>query len=176
MRFFSGRESWVFRAHAVSELCGHHAEVMARALQEAEPLEYLLYSPLREVTLGPFALRGPSGSHALAVARDRLIISRDPHAPSSPPIVCQIPFSRLLCTEIGEALTLGWLVVRFAAAGGLASETVFFQSSGIEHFRAAVRAIRGAGGGAVRRTGPAAKCGDGCRTVLRSCAIRWWTF
>jgi hypothetical protein len=141
-RFFSGRESWVFRAHALEELCGYHADLMGQVLSDSEPLEYLLYSPLREVDAGPFGLTGPSGSHALAVTRDRIIVSRDPHQPGRPRTVCEVPFASILTVELGEALTLGWFVVRFAAAGQLASETVFFQSSGIEHFRAAERAWR----------------------------------
>ncbi len=144
-RFFSGRESWVFRADALEELCGHHPDLVGQVLSAGEPLEYLLYSPLREVDAGPFGLKGPSGSHALAVTRDRLIVSRDPHQPGRSRTVCQVPFASILTVELGEALTLGWFVVRFAAAGQLASETVFFQSSGIEHFRGAVRAWRASG-------------------------------
>jgi hypothetical protein len=56
--------------------------------------------------------------------------------------VCQIPFADILVIELGEALTLGWLVVRFVISGDAADQTIFFQSSGIDHFRAAVRAWR----------------------------------
>jgi len=52
---------------------------------------------------------------------------------------------------VGEALTLGWLVVRFVTQERVAEETIFFQSSGIDHFRAAVRAWRR---NARRTTGP----------------------
>jgi hypothetical protein len=69
MRFFTGHESWVFRAPSVAELCGHHAELIASATQPAEPLAYLLSSLLREVSAGPFGVAGPCGSHALAVTR-----------------------------------------------------------------------------------------------------------
>jgi enolase len=92
--------------------------------------------------LGTFGLKGPSGSHALAVTRNRFIVSRDPHQPGQPRTVRQVPFASILTAELGEALTLGWFILRFAAAGQLASETVFFQSSGIEHFRGAVRVWR----------------------------------
>lgn len=143
-RFFSGRESWVFRAHALDELCGHHPDLIGQALPLDEPISYLLYSPVREVNAGPFGIKGIGGSHALAVTRDRLIVSRDPHRAGFARTVSQVPFASIFTIELGEALTLGWLVVRFAAAGQAASETVFFQSSGIEHFREAVRAWRAA--------------------------------
>ena len=132
----------MFRAHALEELCGYHPDLMGQVLSAGEPIEYLLYSPLREVDTGPFGLKGPTGSHALAVTRDRFIVSRDPHQPRRPRAVCEVPFASILTVELGEALTLGWFVVRFAVAGHLASETVFFQSSGIDHFRGAVRAWR----------------------------------
>jgi hypothetical protein len=53
--------------------------------------------------------------------------------------VLEIPLTRVLTVALGEALTLGWLVVRFAEGRQAASEIVFFQSSGIEHFRELVR-------------------------------------
>src|SRR5712692_5028150 len=53
-----------------------------------------------------------------------------------------IPFANILDIKVGEALTLGWLVVRFVTQERVAEETIFFQSSGIDHFRAAVRAWR----------------------------------
>jgi hypothetical protein len=144
-RFFNGRESWVFRAHALDELCGHHPDLVEKVLPPGEAITYLVYSPLRKVDAGPFELRGPGGSHALAITRDRIIISRDPHQPGLPRTVCQVPFASILTIELGEALALVWFVVRFAEAGKLASETVFFQSSGIEHFRGAVQAWRANG-------------------------------
>ncbi len=64
-RFFSGRECWVYRAHALAEPSGHHPDLIDQALQGAEP-DYLVYSPLRETNRGPF------GSIALnADRRDR---------------------------------------------------------------------------------------------------------
>lgn len=141
-RFFSGHESWVFRADTLEQLCGFHTELVGQVLSSSDALEYLLYSPLREASAGPFGLAGGSGSHALAVTRDRFIISRDPHQPQLPRSVREVPFASIVTVEVGEALTLGWFVVRFAAAGRLASETVFFQSSGINLFRDAVRVWR----------------------------------
>jgi len=133
-RFFSGRECWVFSAHAVQDLCGHHADLIGRALGDRTP-EYLLYSPLRETRHGPFGLVGPYGSHALALAATDLIISRDPHQAHERRTVRIVPLTRLLTISVGEALTLGWLVLRFVVDGQCAFETVFFHSSGIAHFR-----------------------------------------
>jgi hypothetical protein len=141
-RFYSGHESWVFQAHAVDELCGHHAGLVGGALRPGERPDYLLYSPLREIAAGPFGLERTRGSHAIAVTSDRFIVSRDPHRATQTPVVRDIPFSSVLAVELGEALTLGWLVVRFVADGRATSETICFQSSGIDHFRAAARAWR----------------------------------
>jgi hypothetical protein len=137
-RFFSGRECWVYRAQSLIELCGHHPDLIGGALAGTAP-DYLLYSPLRETNRGPFGLEGPCGSHALAVTQSSLLISRDPHRADEPRTVREIPFRSVLTIALGEALTLGWLVVRFAAERQLASEIVFFQSSGIAHFRELVR-------------------------------------
>lgn len=141
-RFFTGRESWVFRADAIDQLCGHHAELIGEAVTVPERVDYLVYSPRRDAGLGPFGLRLRSGSHALAVTESRLIVSRDAHQPEHPPTIRAVPFADVLAVELGEALTLGWLVVRFNDGGQTASETIVFQSSGIEHFRAALRAWR----------------------------------
>ena len=142
MRFFSGRESWAFCAHAPDELCGFHAELIEQALRPGERVQYLLYSPLREADGVPFGIEGGSGSHALALTSDRVIISRDPHRLGSARTVRSVPFDDILVVEIGEALTLGWLVFRVAAAGRVASEAIFFQSLGIDLFRTAVRLCR----------------------------------
>jgi hypothetical protein len=141
-RFFSGRESWVFRARAVEELCGFHTDLIAAILRPDEQVRYLLYSPLREAEGGPFGIAGGSGSHALVVTDDRIIVSRDPHHSGSNRTVRGVPFGHVFAIELGEALTLGWLVLRFAFEGRMASETIFFQSSGMELFRTAVRLIR----------------------------------
>lgn len=137
-RFFSGRECWVYRANALAELCGHHPDLIDQALRGTEP-EYLLYSPLRETNRGPFGLEGPSGSHAMALTATSLIISRDPHRVDERRTVLEIPLTNVLTIALGEALTLAWLFVRFTDGRQSASEIVFFQSSGIEHFRELVR-------------------------------------
>jgi hypothetical protein len=142
-RFFSGRESWVFRAQDLDELCGFHPELVAGALEAEERIHYLLYSPLRETTTGPFGNHGPSGSHALVLTGARAIISCDSHAQDGSRTVCAVPYRDIFSVELGEALTLGWLVFRYAAAGAVASETVFFQSTGIDLFRMAIRIVRG---------------------------------
>lgn len=142
IRFFSGRESWVFRAASVDELCGFHADLVAQALRPHERLRYLLYSPLREAEGGPFGIADGSGSHALAVTDERVIITRDPHRPRFSRTVRSVSFSHIFAIELGEALTLGWLVLLFASDDRVASETVFFQSSGIHLFRTAVRLVR----------------------------------
>jgi hypothetical protein len=107
-----------------------------------EPPRFLLYSPLRETTAGPFGIRGRSGSHALAFTDSRVIVSRDPHSSGAARSVRVLPYEEILSVEIGEALTLGWLVLRFAAGGAVGSETIFFQSTGIALFRTAVRICR----------------------------------
>lgn len=142
MRFFSGRESWAFCANTPEKLCGHHAGLIEQALCSGERAQYLVYSPLREADGAPFGINGGSGSHALALTADRVIISRDPHRPGTTRTVRSVPFDDILAVEIGEALTLGWLVVRFADGGRVTSEAIFFQSLGIDLFREAVRLWR----------------------------------
>jgi len=142
-RFFSGRESWVFRAQFLDELCGHHPDLIAGALVSDERVRYLVYSPLRETTAGPFGIRGASGSHALALTDSRVIVSRDPHTPGSARTVRVLRYEDILFVELGEALTLGWLVFHFVTPEGVASETMVFQSTGIDLFRTAVRILRG---------------------------------
>lgn len=141
-RFTSGREPWVFRALSPEHLCGYHPELISEALGEDEPVHYMIYSPLFEVAGGRFGARGPSGSHALAVTSNRLLISRDPHDAGAPRSLRAIPFERVRWIELGQALALGWLVIWFFSDGLLQSETVFFPSSGIHHFQAALRVFR----------------------------------
>jgi hypothetical protein len=160
-RTFSGRECWVYRAQAPGELCGHHPELIQQALCGAEP-DYLVYSPRREPGRGPFGLNGPGGSHAVALTRTSLIVSRDPHRPGRRRTVRRIPLPGVLMLAIGEALTLGWLAVDFVEDRAAATEIVFFPSSGIAHFREIVRRwlAREAPG-----SSPAGACG-GCAERL----------
>jgi hypothetical protein len=83
-------------------------------------------------------LEGPSGSHAVALTARSLIVSRDQHRRGAFPSVCLIPLASILTIAIGEALTLGWLEVQYAAENRPEAEIVFFHSSGIEHFRQVV--------------------------------------
>ncbi|HEY7288513.1 MAG TPA: hypothetical protein VH583_01660 [Vicinamibacterales bacterium] len=137
-RIYGGRECWVYRASSPDELCGHHPELVEQALRGDAP-DYLLYSPHRESNRGPFGLEGPSGSHAVALTSESLIVSRDQHRRSIKPSVRSIPLASILTMAIGEALTLGWLEVRYAVENTAEAEVVFFHSSGIEQFRNVVR-------------------------------------
>jgi len=144
-RWTSGRECWVFRAETAEELCGYHAELIASALAPGEPLQYLLYSPRCDATDGPFRVGGAPGSHAVGITPGRLLVSHDPHADRPPRSVLRIDLSVVSALELGSALALGWLVVRFAGPQGPSSCAVTFSSSGIAHFRALVRAYRNLG-------------------------------
>lgn len=137
-RTFSGRECWAYRCQSPGELCGHHPELIARGLNGRTP-DYLLYSPLRETDRGPFDLHGQAGSHAVAITKDSVVVSRDPHRPDAAPTVRSIPIANIVTVAIGEALTLGWFVIRFVDVRDVESEVVFFNSSGIDHFRDLVR-------------------------------------
>lgn len=141
-RFTSGREPWVFRALRPGHLCGHHPDLISEALGDGESINYMLYSPLYEAESGLFGVRGPCGSHAVAVTSGRILVSRDTHQASAPRSVRAIPFERVRWIELGQALALGWLVIWFFSDGVLQSETVFFPASGIHHFQAAVRVFR----------------------------------
>lgn len=134
---FSGQECWVYVARDPSELAGHHAQLINSSLQNARA-RYLIYSPRRDAGGAPFDLPPQSGSHAIAVTDDSLIISRDAHRAEDTPTVATIPFRRIHTIELGEALTLGWLRVRFADLDAR-SQIVYFNSTGIGMFREAVR-------------------------------------
>lgn len=141
-RFFSGNESWVFQADHVEELSGHHAALVGQALHADERPRLLVYSPRREVGAAPFGLQVHCGSHALALTDRRLIISRDPHRLGCAPGVVAVPLGNVLALEIGEALTLGWLLVGSRQGDGVRRDSIFFPSTGIGLFHLAVRALR----------------------------------
>ncbi len=147
-RFSSGRECWVFSLPAPEDLPGWHPELIRSALDPRESVGCLVYAPLYEASGGPFGVSGTSGSHAVAVTPNRIVVSRDPHRDGVPRSVRAIPLDRVLWIELGEALVLSWLVVRFSEGGQLQSETVFFQSSGKRHFEAVVRGKRSRGAAA----------------------------
>ena len=142
-RWTSGRECWVFRAQDPGQLCGYHPQLIASALAPGERLDYLLYSPIFDAKVGPFAVGGAPGSHAVAITAGRFLVSRDPHTGEQPRSVLRIDLGAVSCLEIGCALTLGWFVVRFEGPEGERSCPVLFSSHGMDHFRAVVRAYRG---------------------------------
>ncbi|HXK12011.1 MAG TPA: hypothetical protein VMT70_20400 [Vicinamibacteria bacterium] len=141
-RWTSGRECWVFRAETPDELCGHHPRLISSALRPGELFHYLLYSPVFDAKGGPFRVVGVPGSHAVAITRDALLVSRDLHTNEPGWSVARIALDAVSCVEIGCALALGWFVVRYAGSDGPASYPVLFRSRGTEHFRAIVRAYR----------------------------------
>jgi hypothetical protein len=153
-RFSSGRECWVYPVPAPEDLPGYHPELIRSALDPREPLGCLVYAPLYAASGGPFGISGASGSHAIAVTPDRILVSRDPHRDGAPRSVLRIPLDSVRRIEIGEALVLSWLVLCFSVGGQLRSETVFFQSSGKRHFEAVIRALRSRAGLAPAGSGP----------------------
>ena len=142
-RSFTGNECWVYRANAVDQLAGHHAALIAGALDRSDPATCLVYAPRRGAEAGPFGLNAPSGSHALAVTNTRFILTHDSHQAGTAPRVRSVPFDGVLAVVMGEALTLGWFAVWFVERGRPAAETIAFSSTGIDYFRAAMRVWRG---------------------------------
>jgi hypothetical protein len=140
-RWTSGREGWVFRAESPEQLCGYHSQLVRSALVPGDALHYLLYSPLFESTDGPFRVGATPGSHSLGLTSSRLVVSQDPHA-ATPRSVATIELEEVSCLELGSALLFGWLVVRHAESGHPRRHTVPFNSRGMDHFRAVVRAYR----------------------------------
>jgi len=138
----SGRESHVFRAEHPEGLIGAHADLIAASLNLGEKIHYLLYSPIREAGYAPFGIHAEPASHALAVTDHRFLISKDRHIDKIPPTVQDIPFSQVICIEIGSALLLGWLAVRFIENGQLSCASLFYTARGSHHFEAAVREFR----------------------------------
>jgi hypothetical protein len=141
-RSFTGNECWVYQADAVDQLAGHHAALMAGALDAGDPVTCLIYAPRRGAEAGPFGVAAPSGSHALAVTKTRFVLTHDPHQAGTAPAVRSVPFDNVLSVSIGEALTLGWVAVRFVERDRSTTETIAFSSTGIDLVRAALRAWR----------------------------------
>lgn len=138
----NGREPWIFRATDPQELCGRHADLIASALDPRDRVHYLLYSPIFDARCGLFGIHGAPASHAVALTQDRFVISSDPHANARPATVESVPLEKILAVELGSALVLGWLAIRFAADNTLRSVVVLFGTSGTHHFEALVRAQR----------------------------------
>jgi len=154
-----GREPFVYRAQQPEDLLGVHAEVIASGLRAGEPLRYLLYSPIWEGQNAPFGIWSEPASHAVAVAGDRFLISRNPHIKGVEPTLQVVPFDRVLLVEVGTAHLLGWFSIQFARGGKVHRLSMLFTSVGVEHFQAAVREYRTADaedhpGGVVRNPPP----------------------
>ena len=143
----NGRESFIYRADGAEELRGAHAALVASALPADESLLYLLYSPIWEGDEARFGVRGEPASHAVAVTDRRFVVSRDLHTAGAEPTVCDIPFDRVLCINLGIALLMGWFSVRFARGGKPHCLSLLFKSSGFDHFAAAARTYRSRCGG-----------------------------
>lgn len=140
---FEGSESWVVATSRVDELCGHHARLMAGAIEGDECVRSIVYAPLREVGGGPFGMAPLRGSHAIALTDRALIITRDPHDGVHAPDVARVLRHSVVCCTLGEALTLGWLVVTASGPAGPERHRAIFASSGIRYIREIVCALRG---------------------------------
>lgn len=138
----TGRESHVFRSERPEGLLGMHADLIASALKAEEKIHYLLYSPIRNASIRPFGICAVPASHALAVTDERFLISQDQHIDTIAPTVTEIPFSQVICIEIGNALLLGWLVIRFIKDGQLSDASLFYTARGSHHFERAVCEFR----------------------------------
>jgi len=142
----SGRESYVFRVDKPDDLhefhIGVHADLMEKTLRHDEELLYLLYSPIFPEKKGSFGLHATPASHAVAVTKNRFIISENQHMKRIAPTIQSIPFDRVLCTQIGSALSLGWFAIQFGENEKPFCTTLFFTVTGIEHFEALIRNYR----------------------------------
>lgn len=138
----SGREPHVFRADGPDGLLGVHADIIASSLNPEEKIHYLLYTPIREAGNAPFGIHAEPASHALAITDKRFLISKNMHIDKIPPIVQDIPFSQVICIEVGNALLLGWLAIRYREKGQLSCASLFYTARGSHHFEAVVREFR----------------------------------
>ncbi len=138
----SGKEPYVFRAEGPEGLIGVHAGLIASALRPEERIHYLLYAPIRRAEKAPFHIQADPGSHAVAVTGHRFLISRDLHDEVSAPSIQSIPFSQVLCVEIGSDLLLGWLVISFESEGTVSRSSLLYTSTGSHHFESVVREYR----------------------------------
>jgi hypothetical protein len=138
----TGRESHVFRVESPEGLIGVHADLIASSLRPEESIHYLIYAPVREAGDAPFGMHAEPASHALAVTDYRFLISKDRHIAAIAPTVQEIPFSQVVCVEIGNALLLGWLSIRFIENGQLSCTSLFYTARGSHHFEKAIREFR----------------------------------
>jgi len=137
-----GREPHVFRAEGPEGLIGVHADLIAASLNPEERIHYLLYAPMREAGVAPFGIHAEPASHALAVTDHRFLISKDRHIDTVAPTVQDIPFSQVICVEIGSALLLGWIAIHFIQNGQLSCASLFYTARGTHHFERVTHKFR----------------------------------
>jgi hypothetical protein len=137
-----GREPHVFRAEGPEGLIGAHTDLIAASLNPEERIHYLLYSPMREAGVAPFGIHAEPASHALAVTDHRFLISKDRHIDTVAPTVQNIPFSQVICVEIGSALLLGWIAIHFIENGQLSCASLFYTARGSHHFERVTHKFR----------------------------------
>jgi hypothetical protein len=138
----SGRESYVFQANKPRGLLGVHADLIEKALRPQEGLLYLLYAPIWPEKKGPFGLHTTPASHAVAVTKNRFIISENRHMKGIAPTIQSIPFDQVLYIQIGSALSLGWFAIQFVENEKPFCTTLFFTITGMGHFETLIREYR----------------------------------
>jgi len=138
----SGREPYLFNVDKPQNLPGFHAELIETALCHEEKLYYLLYSPIWHGAETPFGVHVFPASHAVAVTEQRFIISEDRHIRGIEPTIQSISFDRILTIEFGNALIMGWFVIRFAEEDGISYASLLYTATGQEHFETLVRQYR----------------------------------
>ena len=138
----SGRESYIFQANKPRGLLGVHADLMEKTLRHGEGLLYLLYSPIFPEKKGPFGLHATPASHAVAVTKNRFIISENRHMKGIAPTIQAIPFDQVLYVQLGSALSLGWFAIQFVENEKPFCTTLFFTVTGMGHFETLIREYR----------------------------------
>ena len=138
----SGRESYVFQANKPRGLLGVHADLIEKALGPEEGLLYLLYSPIFPEKKGPFGLHATPASHAVAVTKNRFIISENRHMKGIAPTIQSIPFDQVLYVQLGSALSLGWFAIQIVENEKPFRTTLFFTVTGMAHFETLIREYR----------------------------------
>ena len=156
----NGHEPYVLKVDEPGNLFGVHADLITGALGPSDKVRYLLYSPIWESPKNLFELPAPPASlwegekaifsarvypasHAIAVTENRFIVSEDRHTEGIPPTVQTIPFDQVTGVELGSAMILGWLTIRYRENDHLSSLALLYTTStGVEHFHRAVREYR----------------------------------
>ncbi len=138
----TGKESHVFKAESPAGLLGVHTDLIASALNPGEIIHYLIYVPIREAGCTPFGIHAKPASHALMVTDQRFLISKDCHIEKIAPTIQDIPYPKVVCIEIGNALLLGWLAIHFIENGQLSCTSLFYTARGSHHFERTVCEFR----------------------------------